>query len=110
MPTPFTMKVPSADKQIPNSAPKPKAEDAGKDKDSIKSSKSGGKRKSTVSEIEVAPLLDGDVGSPESTSKAWRESQLGKKVRGMETEEDMIKQRDEIKGLIEKKTYIGLVS
>lgn len=28
----------------------------------------------------------------------------------METEEDMIKQRDEIKGLIEKKTYIGLVS
>jgi hypothetical protein len=35
---------------------------------------------------------------------------LDKKVKGMESEEDMIKQRAEIRGLIEKKTYIGLVS
>jgi hypothetical protein len=42
--------------------------------------------------------------------KEWRESRLGKKVRGMENEEDMIKQRDQMRGLIEKKTYIGLVS
>jgi hypothetical protein len=40
----------------------------------------------------------------------WRESNLGRKVRGMENEEDMIKQRAEMRGLIEKKTYIGLVS
>jgi hypothetical protein len=39
-----------------------------------------------------------------------RESKLGRKVRGMENEEDMIKQRAEMRGLIEKKTYIGLVS
>jgi hypothetical protein len=40
----------------------------------------------------------------------WRGSKLGRKVRGMANEEDMIKQRAEMRGLIEKKTYIGLVS
>ena len=35
---------------------------------------------------------------------------MGKGLRGMENEEDMIKQRAEMRGLIEKKTYIGLVS
>jgi hypothetical protein len=49
-------------------------------------------------------------GSRDKEGKAWRESRLGKKIRGMENEEDMIKQRAEIRGLIEKKTYIGLVS
>lgn len=73
-------------------------------------------------EIESSPLLEnekvtdhgdghGDVGeSHRRKHKSWRDSHLGRDTRGMETEEDMIKQRDEIKGLIEKKTYIGLVS
>jgi hypothetical protein len=53
----------------------------------------------------------GDLCEPgKSKHKSWGASQLGRVTRGMETEEDMIKQRDEIKGLIEKKTNIGLVS
>lgn len=127
-----------ADSQIPNSAPddkkddkkeKTKDKDAHSDKGSIKSQ---GKRKATNPEldhplgstsdheIESAPLIK-EQGSPhdppasgsrdtDKEGKAWRESRLGRKIRGMENEEDMIKQRAEIRGLIEKKTYIGLVS
>lgn len=126
---------PSLTWQVPNAAPKDKKDEKGKDNDkdkdsdkaSLKSSKSEGKRKTTVSEIEIhaSPMsenekvtdhgdhvhIHGDAGEGgESQHKSWRASQLGRDTRGMETEEDMIKQRDEIKGLIEKKTYIGLVS
>jgi len=114
--------------QVPNSPPEPKKDD--KDSKSDKASlKSQGKRKSTNSdviheeheiEIESSPLIKEpgpDYHVPTSSGsgtgdkeKEWRHSKLGRKVRGMENEEDMIKQRAEMRGLIEKKTYIGLVS
>lgn len=53
--------------------------------------------------------IDRDYAEDKEGEK-WRESKLGKKVRGMENGEDMIKQRAEMRGLIEKKTYIGLVN
>ena len=116
--------------QVPNSAPDDKKDDKkDKDKDSHSdkaSLKSQGKRRSNP-EFELAPGLEpspmkesGSDRGHASGSKhehdyaqdggRWRESKLGKKLRGMENEEDMIKQRAEMRGLIEKKTYIGLVS
>jgi hypothetical protein len=117
--------------QVPNSPPEPKKDD--KDSTSDKASlKSQGKRKSTNSEviheenehehdIQSSPLIKeqgSDRAHPPAAfgsgtgdkEKEWRHSKLGTKVRGMENEEDMIKQRAEMRGLIEKKTYIGLVS
>ena len=117
--------------QIPNSPPDVKSDkDKDKDKDSKsdKSSiKSQGKRRSD-SDVEISPEASPikESGSEKGYTTAtasgskdhdyatedrkWRESNLGKRVRGMENEEDMIKQRAEMRGLIEKKTYIGLVS
>ena len=111
--------------QVPNSPPEPKKDD--KDSKSDKASlKSQGKRKSTTSEmetdheIESSPLIKEpgpDYHVPTSSGsgsgdkeKEWRHSKLGRKVRGMENEEDMIRQSAEMRGLIEKKSYIGLVS
>ena len=116
---------------MPNSPPDIKA-DKDKDKDSTSdkaSLKSQGKRRSNP-EVEIGPepspmkesgsehgyttatasgSKDHDYAKDQEGEK-WRESKLGRKVRGMENEEDMIKQRAEMRGLIEKKTYIGLVS
>ena len=119
--------------QIPNSPPDVKSDkdkDKDKDSNSDKSSlKSQGKRRSN-SEVELGPesspikesgsekghtttdasgSKDRDYAKDKEDGK-WRQSKLGKKVRGMENEEDMIKQRAEMRGLIEKKTYIGLVN
>lgn len=119
-----------ADQQVPNSPPDVKS-DKDKDSSSDKASlKSQGKRRSN-SEVELGPepspmkesgsergYATGSGSKPEPDHERdyakkdgkWRESKLGRKVRGMENEEDMIKQRAEMRGLIEKKTYIGLVS
>ena len=113
--------------QVPNSPPDVKT-DKDKDSNSDKASlKSQGKRRSNP-EVEIVPEPSpmkesgsehGYTTATASGSKEhdyakedgkWRESKLGRKVRGMENEEDMIKQRAEMRGLIEKKTYIGLVS
>jgi len=119
--------------QIPNSPPDVKA-DKDKDKDKESNSdkaslKSQGKRRSNP-DVEIGPEVSPikELGSEKGYTTAaasgfkdrdyakdkedgkWRQSKLGKKVRGMENEEDMIKQRAEMRGLIEKKTYIGLVS
>lgn len=119
-------------RQVPNSPPDVKS-DKDKDKDSSSdkaSLKSQGKRRSNP-EVELGPepspmkesgsergYATGSGSKPEPDHERdyakkdgkWRESKLGRKVRGMENEEDMIKQRAEMRGLIEKKTYIGLVS
>jgi hypothetical protein len=113
--------------QVPNCPPDVKS-DKDKDPNSDKVSlKSQGKRRSNP-EVEIVPEPSpmkesgsehGYTTATASGSKEhdyakedgkWRESKLGRKVRGMENEEDMIKQRAEMRGLIEKKTYIGLVS
>jgi hypothetical protein len=113
--------------KVPNSPPDVKS-DKDKDSNSDKASlKSQGKRRSNP-EVDIVPEPSpmkesgsehGYTTATASGSKEhdyakedgkWRESKLGRKVRGMENEEDMIKQRAEMRGLIEKKTYIGLVS
>jgi len=117
--------------QIPNSPPDAKSDkDKDKDSNSDKASlKSQGKKRSNP-DVEIGPEASPtkESGSEKGYTTAdasgskdrdyaknkedrkWRESKLGKKVRGMENEEDMIKQRAEMRDLIEKKTYIGLVS
>jgi hypothetical protein len=115
--------------EVPNCPPDVKS-DKDKDSNSDKASlKSQGKRRSNP-EVDIVPepspmkesgsehgyttatasgSKDHDHAK-EKEGEKWRESKLGRKVRGMENEEDMIKQRAEMRGLIEKKTYIGLVS